>query len=1043
VSNNVLLQNPRDFTVQIRHATTDEIVGTGIVVSTDGKIVTCAHVVHDAGVNPHEADSGEVTVYFPKLGNRAAEARRASVVACFHDHEDDVVLMSLLGGSAPRSSEQVAVLGTSELSRRNEFESYGYRRLEDYAAGLAGGTIQGIVEPPEGRNVQADPVQLKSSQINLGMSGAGVLDLERNLVVGVISETWFPDLSTKDRDTAWAVDACVLGFNPLNLPLRDESLPLREAPQQREYVAVGLEAQEYDPLIALRAAPAPLPDEEWVGRDDLLGAISADWTDPGSLVTGLIGFGGEGKSSLVRKWLDMLLADPVRSQPDDLFWWDFHANPSVDAFLGAAVAYLGGEKLAWNARESSVRVNVISSLLQQPRHFLFVLDGLESVQHSEGDDYGLVQSQALKRLLELLALPGHQSFCIITSRAPVLDLVHYKTYVHRNVGPLSLVQGRALLRKLGVNGPDAALDQVVGAWEGHALTLSLLGSYLTERHGGNIAHVDEIPTPASDESRYKRVRLMLQHYDEQLSDAERAFLKLLSAFRTPVDQRAFARVFRSETDADSLNAPILTLDDAGFDELLNRLSTYRILRQDMFSNQYTAHPLIREYFYMALTDEQRRSVHYQLKDFYLVEASISRGMREQLEDILGTELPPFGWLRFGDNEIAADERLPLFEAVHHACRAGDYDEAYEIYYQGAHEGDWTLVRQLGAYGTDLWLLGEFFEDGDFEREPQVSDIGIRSRLINQVGFDYQALGKLSDAVRFFQRAVQIDREMGDLANAFSALANQSEALIQVGDLDRVQGVVEELTELARQIRHRPGHEKHDDEFFKLFEMMSLALAAWVAHLRGDRSLASRLFEHAEILQVEREPHVNYLYSTGGIWHASHLIALEDLDYAEAITNQNLIICEYAGFVHNIAACQRLMGDIARIRQNFDSAHEWYDAAIDVLQRIGLRYELASSLLSRGLLWLAEGEFQRALDDLTYALDLSKDFAYRLIESDLCIALSRLHLFQGRTADAEAEAQCALTIAQETGYHWALAAAEETLADLERRTDLDLGPGDSP
>ena len=48
----VRLQNLRDFTVQIRHATTDAIVGTGIAVSTDGKIVTCAHVVAAAGVQP-------------------------------------------------------------------------------------------------------------------------------------------------------------------------------------------------------------------------------------------------------------------------------------------------------------------------------------------------------------------------------------------------------------------------------------------------------------------------------------------------------------------------------------------------------------------------------------------------------------------------------------------------------------------------------------------------------------------------------------------------------------------------------------------------------------------------------------------------------------------------------------------------------------------------------------------------------------------------------------------------------------------------------
>jgi hypothetical protein len=63
---NVRLQNLRDFTVQIRNAETDAIVGTGIAVSTDGQIVTCAHVVEAAGVDPCAVNGDEIGVYFPQ-----------------------------------------------------------------------------------------------------------------------------------------------------------------------------------------------------------------------------------------------------------------------------------------------------------------------------------------------------------------------------------------------------------------------------------------------------------------------------------------------------------------------------------------------------------------------------------------------------------------------------------------------------------------------------------------------------------------------------------------------------------------------------------------------------------------------------------------------------------------------------------------------------------------------------------------------------------------------------------------------------------------
>jgi hypothetical protein len=221
--------------VQIRRPSDDDIVGTGIAVSMDGQVVTCAHVVEAAlGVHPRQADGAEVGVYFPQARGGEKKARRATVACCFPQHDDDVVLLQLTGGPSPLAPEQIPVLGTAEMSGSHGFRSYGYRRLEKYIAGHAHGVILGCVECPEGFSLQADPVQLESKQINQGMSGAAVLDMERNLVVGVVSEFWLPPgLSPKDRDTAWAVNARVLTFDPLNLPLQDAPLPKRPAPEPK------------------------------------------------------------------------------------------------------------------------------------------------------------------------------------------------------------------------------------------------------------------------------------------------------------------------------------------------------------------------------------------------------------------------------------------------------------------------------------------------------------------------------------------------------------------------------------------------------------------------------------------------------------------------------------------------------------------------------------------------------------------------------------------------------------------------------------------
>jgi len=413
MSDNVRLQNLRDFTVQIRDPASNAVVGTGIVVSMDGRIVTCAHVVQAASVEPRDGDGAEVGVYFPQARGGDVKARRATVACCFPQHDDDVVLLQLTGGPTPLGPEQIAVLGTADESVEHHFRSYGYRRLETYSAGIANGTILGEVEPPEGRAVQADPVQLESSQINAGMSGAAVLDVERNLVVGIVSETWFPDLSTKDRDTAWAVNGRVLTFDPLNLPVRDAPLPKGAAPQPKTDIAEARAAVAPNLEPSFNGAPPPL--DEWVGRADPLREIGADWADPAKRATGLIGFGGEGKSSLARRWLDDLLADPALPRPDGVFWWGFYEKRSVDEFFEVALKYMGGGLIDPRALPSStVRAQVIGAMLGAGR-YLFVLDGLEVLQHQEGDQYGLLTSADLREFLGYFAAPGRMMRRLIQS----------------------------------------------------------------------------------------------------------------------------------------------------------------------------------------------------------------------------------------------------------------------------------------------------------------------------------------------------------------------------------------------------------------------------------------------------------------------------------------------------------------------------------------------------------------------------------------------------------------------------------------------------
>jgi tetratricopeptide (TPR) repeat protein len=835
MTQNVRLQNLRDFTVQIRNAD-DQIVGTGIAVSTDGKIVTCAHVVRAVGIDPRNANGAEVGVYFPQARGGEEKNRRATIARYFEDYDDDVVLLQLTGGLSPLAPEQIPVLGTASASDENPFRSYGYRRLDQYIAGWAHGKIQGSIEAPEGLSFQCEPIQLESSQINSGMSGSAVLDMTRNLVVGIVSETWFPDLSTKDRDTAWAVDGRVLNLEPLDLLLQDISLPLKPAPEpktdeqtKRQIIQVAqdtVEQRTVEEKYAWNSAPSVLT--EWTGRDHLLQQLTDDWNDPKKHVVGLIGFGGEGKSSLARKWVETLNLQPS-NLPTGIFWWGFYENRSVDEFIEAALKYMSGGRIdPRQVQSSNLRAQIIGAMIGAGR-YLFVLDGLEVMQHQEGDQYGFLQSNDLRDLLTFFARPDNQSFCLITSRAPMLDLMDYTTYTHRDVDRLSEEDGRALLRRLGVQGSDAELNKVVADWDGHALTLSILAAYLAERFNGDIHHLADIPIPTADEPRYERVHRVLRRYDEHLTEEEREFLKLFSVFRLPVQESAFEKVFEPllgvwatrQGKPDSAFSKLFkrkkATDDIGWSplqDMVNHLANYRLVRHDEHEKSYTTHPLIRNHYFALFTKgdpSQEKAAHSQIKDYYL--------------SIAG-DTPQFPTL---------DDLKPLIEVAHHACQARVYDEAIEIYDERISQKEkYVILHQLGAYETSLSILLEFLPEN--QKRPVVSNDGYKRLILGTIGLCLMNLGRLREAILIAEQHNDICVQMQDWHNANRGYQNLADLHALLGALEASAEAARQALDLARKAENKQN------------EMDSMLFEAWASHLLGNLETASKVYLEAENIQ---------------------------------------------------------------------------------------------------------------------------------------------------------------------------------------------------
>jgi tetratricopeptide (TPR) repeat protein len=1041
------LQDLRDFTVQICHSETKKIAGTGILVARD-KVLTCAHVLCDAGINPkrgpvrgvwdlifgslwpgwarrqsseavietesvpyvsgHEkkawrrpAGLRTVLVRFVKPNGGGTWEQLAELAEYFTEYDDDVVLLQLLNKSIPVGLNELAELGSADESHNNSFRSYGYPEHEEGAGGISEGTIQGAISPPTGARLQADPLQLRPVQeIKPGMSGAALLDLHKGLVVGVVTKTKQKG-GGKYEHLAWATNARVLSLAPLKLKLQEKPGWLRPVPYPQTDIAAACEMAAEDPGQQLHDKPKLMQD--WVGRSDLLASIDNEWAGRTRRVVALIGFGGEGKSYLASRWVDALLERPASDRPAGVFWWTFN-TPDVDQFFEATLTYMTGGRsdLLDTAPAAGQRAHMIAAMLRT-RRYLFVLDGIEVLQHQEADRYGELVSNALREFLSLFATPQHDSFCLITSRAPLVDLTNAREYTQYGVEGLTANEGHELLRNAGVIRPDSELDRIVATWSGHALTLSLIGSYLADQQQseGDIPLVSEIPALVSDETRYKHVRRVLSYYDEQLTDAERAFLMIFSAFRTPVPKAALARVFREDWGPGALNAPIAALDDVECDDLLERQVRRRVLRHTAGQDEYVVHPLIRDHYYRLAEREPDRlcTVHERLKEYYL--SAMKAGQVEEVSDL-----------------------SPLIEAVYHACRAGAYDEGYRIYRRRIEGDELLLSQKLNAYDAVAALVREFFPRGDTGQAPVLSDPGDQRFILNRYGVAMMNTGRLRDALAFYKYAIEVARRAGDLLGELHSLENLSELHTYLGPIPASEEDAHRALMLARQLQ---------DESDRKVQMSDLlAYQGWAAFLAGDVELARSSFTDAEILHHEIDPFILYLSDIYGVAHADFLRrtgGTEELRYARQITEANLTRSDIKGERDNVSICHRVLGDLEAAAKRDDMARQHYDRAIKIIRNVFERTVLLEALLARGRWAARRGNTDLARADLTEALYYAVAGGYGIYEADVRVALAWMYLALDNTATARAEADLARRRSVELGYHWGRVDAEEVLEAL--------------
>jgi hypothetical protein len=299
----------------------------------------------------------------------------------------------------------------------------------------------------------------------------------------------------------------------------------------------------------ISVARLPITGSDLFGRAEDIAFLNDAWASPDVNVATIVAWAGVGKSTLVNHWLRGMAARHYDCA-ELVFGWSFYrqgtsrSTSSADEFLDAALTWFGDPDprigTAWEKGERLAK-------LIAHRRTLLILDGLEPLQNPPGAQEGRLRDPSLQALLKELAA-FNTGLCVITTRLPVADIAdHERTSApRRDLEPLSSDAGAKLLGALGVKGDEPELRSASDEFSGHCLALTLLGSYLTDAHSGDIGSRREVSGRLSHDVRQGvHARKVMESYQTWFGDGpELSVLRMLGLFDRPADEKAIEALLR-------------------------------------------------------------------------------------------------------------------------------------------------------------------------------------------------------------------------------------------------------------------------------------------------------------------------------------------------------------------------------------------------------------------------------------------------------------------------------------------------------------------
>jgi tetratricopeptide (TPR) repeat protein len=541
----------------------------------------------------------------------------------------------------------------------------------------------------------------------------------------------------------------------------------------------------------------PVTGFSFFGRTRELKQMDEAWSNESCNVLSIIAWGGVGKSALLNKWLKQMSKNHYRGA-QRVYAWSFYRQGtserviSADEFIDSTLTWLHdkdpSEGSAW---DKGVR---LANLIRAERTLL-LLDGLEPLQYPPGPEEGRLKDEALKALLRELAA-SNPGLCVITTRLPLTDLGNFEGAgagaQRLDLEQLSPAYGAQILRAQGAKGFAAELQRASQEFDGHALALTLLGSYLKEVYRGDINQRHKITKLEHDTLHGNHARRVMASYEEWFGNGpEIAVLRILGLFDRPAPGNAVATL-RATPAIPHLTETLQAILPDEWQQVLGRLRRAQLLAAEDAGAPDTldTHPIVRDYF------------KSQLIHSYPVAWREGNSRLYEYFKHLAKELPE-----------TLQEMEPLMMAVAFGCKAGRHKDALaEVYLPRIMRGTESFTaNKLNARGALLSVLSNFFENGDWGRPIQQDATAPQQELqpedqliiLSHAGLYNTAVkGYASqEALACYKRLREVATELGKLQHLYSVIIGQWRYALVTDELKTALKLASEVYELAQRENH--------------------------------------------------------------------------------------------------------------------------------------------------------------------------------------------------------------------------------------------------